>query len=130
MALNPAYEAIGKTFVEQYYLLFDDVNQRPNLANLYNAETSFMSFEGIQLQGAQKIMEKLNSLGFQKIARQISAIDSQPMFDGGILINVFGRLKTDEDPPHAYSQVFVLKPIGNSFYLQHDVFRLIIHDSA
>lgn len=27
---------------------------------LIQAETSFMTFEGIQLQGAQKIMEKLN----------------------------------------------------------------------
>lgn len=36
MALNPAYEAIGKTFVQQYYALFDDVTQRPNLVNLYN----------------------------------------------------------------------------------------------
>lgn len=36
MALNAAYEAIGKTFVEQYYVLFDDPNQRPNLVNLYN----------------------------------------------------------------------------------------------
>lgn len=41
MALNPAYEAIGKSFVEQYYLLFDDVNQRPNLANLYNVSRQF-----------------------------------------------------------------------------------------
>ncbi|KAM7249397.1 hypothetical protein ACFE04_021521 [Oxalis oulophora] len=130
MALNPAYEAIGKSFVEQYYLLFDDVNQRPNLANLYNAETSFMTFEGFQLQGAQKIMEKLNSLGFQKISRAISAIDPQPMFDGGVLINVFGRLKTDDDPPHAYSQTFVLKPVGTSFYIAHDIFRLMIHDTV
>lgn len=44
MALNPAYEAIGKTFVEQYYLLFDDVNQRPNLANLYNVSATFIHF--------------------------------------------------------------------------------------
>ncbi|XP_034252128.1 probable nuclear transport factor 2 isoform X2 [Thrips palmi] len=128
MALNPAYEAIGKGFVQQYYALFDDPNQRPNLANMYNAETSFMTFEGIQLQGAKNIMEKLNSLAFQKINRMITAVDSQPMFDGGVLINVLGRLQTDEDPAHAYIQTFVLKPIGTSFYVQHDVFRLALHD--
>ncbi|XP_046680826.1 probable nuclear transport factor 2 isoform X1 [Homalodisca vitripennis] len=127
--LNPAYEAIGKGFVQQYYLLFDDPAQRPNLVNMYNAETSFMTFEGMQLQGAMKIMEKLNSLTFQKINRIITAVDSQPMFDGGVLINVLGRLQTDEDPPHAYSQTFVLKPIGTSFYVQHDLFRLALHDS-
>ncbi|CAH0394549.1 unnamed protein product [Bemisia tabaci] len=129
VALNPAYEAIGKGFVQQYYALFDDPEQRPNLVNMYNAETSFMTFEGMQLQGAVKIMEKLTSLTFQKIIRQITAVDSQPMFDGGVLINVLGRLQADDDPPHAYSQIFVLKPLGNSFYCAHDIFRLNIHDS-
>ncbi|XP_037030272.1 probable nuclear transport factor 2 isoform X2 [Bradysia coprophila] len=89
-----------------------------------------MTFEGQQLQGAAKIMEKLQSLTFQKIKRVLTAVDSQPMFDGGVLINVLGRLQCDEDPPHAFSQVFSLKPLGNSFFCQHDIFRLNIHDSA
>ncbi|KAJ6638784.1 putative nuclear transport factor 2 [Pseudolycoriella hygida] len=130
MALNPQYEEIGKGFVQQYYAMFDDPIQRPNLVNLYNNDQSFMTFEGLQLQGAIKIMEKLQSLTFQKINRVITAVDSQPMFDGGVLINVLGRLQCDEDPPHAFSQVFSLKPLGNSFFCQHDIFRLNIHDSA
>lgn len=75
-----------------------------------------MTFEGTQLQGSVKIMEKLSvsiseynnsiiwihmimsfvllqSLTFQKINRIITAVDSQPMFDGGVLINVLGRLQ-------------------------------------
>lgn len=128
MALNPAYDAIGKGFVSQYYAFFDDPNERSKLVNMYNAETSFMTFEGMQLQGALKIMEKLSALTFQKINRIITSVDSQPMFDGGVLINVLGRLQTDEDPAHAYSQTFVLKPIGTSFYIQHDIFRLALHD--
>ncbi|KYM76051.1 putative nuclear transport factor 2 [Atta colombica] len=150
MAMNVPYEAIGKGFVQQYYAMFDDPAQRPNLINMYNAETSFMTFEGLQIQGAIKIMEKLTSLSFQKINRIITAIDSQPMFDGGVLINVLGRLQfrklgfytricikrgitgcdTDEDQPHAYIQTFVLKPVGTSFYVQHDIFRLALHDTA
>lgn len=57
------------------------------------AESSFMTFEGQQLQGAGKIMEKLQSLSFQKINRILTTVDSQPMFDGGVLINVLGRLQ-------------------------------------
>ena len=98
MALNAQYEVIGKGFVQQYYAMFDDPAQRPNLINMYNTESSFMTFEGLQIQGAIKIMEKLTSLTFQKINRIITAIDSQPMFDGGVLINVLGRLQADEDP--------------------------------
>lgn len=130
MALNPAYEAIGKSFVQSYYALFDDPAQRPQLVNLYNVDSSFMTFEGIQIQGGAKIMEKLTSLTFQKISRIITAVDSQPMFDGGVLINVLGRLQTDDDPPHGFSHVFVLKPVGTSFYCAHDIFRLAIHNNA
>lgn len=35
----------------------------------------------------------LQSLAFQKINRAITAIDSQPTFDGGVLISVLGRLQ-------------------------------------
>lgn len=36
MTLNPAYDVIGKGFVQQYYTLFDDPAQRPQLVNMYN----------------------------------------------------------------------------------------------
>uniref|UniRef100_A0A1A9ZBC3 NTF2-related export protein n=1 Tax=Glossina pallidipes TaxID=7398 RepID=A0A1A9ZBC3_GLOPL len=130
MALNPQYEDIGKGFVQQYYALFDNPVQRANVINFYSTTDSFMTFEGLQIQGAPKIMEKLSSLTFQKITRVITAVDSQPMFDGGVLINVLGRLQCDEDPPLAYSQIFVLKPMGGTFFCAHDIFRLNIHNSA
>lgn len=41
---------------------------------------------------------------------------------------IFGQ--TDSDPPHAYTQIFILKPIANSFFVQHDIFRLALHDMA
>lgn len=36
MALNLQYDEIGKGFVAQYYALFDEPEQRPNLINLYS----------------------------------------------------------------------------------------------
>eukprot|EP00090_Calanus_glacialis_P014662 TRINITY_DN2349_c0_g1_i1.p1 TRINITY_DN2349_c0_g1~~TRINITY_DN2349_c0_g1_i1.p1 ORF type:complete len:132 (-),score=36.21 TRINITY_DN2349_c0_g1_i1:333-728(-) len=130
MALNPNYEAIGKAFTEQYYNMFDNPATRSQLQALYNADQSLLSFEGQQMQGATKIMEKLSSLTFQKIAHLITAVDCQPMFDGGILINVLGQLKTDDDIPQSFMQNFVLKPAGDSFFIQHDVFRLVLHNVA
>ncbi|KRF82512.1 probable nuclear transport factor 2 isoform X2 [Drosophila virilis] len=128
MALNPQYEDIGKGFVQQYYSIFDDPANRANVVNFYSATESFMTFEGHQIQGAPKILEKVQSLSFQKITRVITTVDSQPTFDGGVLINVLGRLQTDDDQPHAYIQTFVLKPVGVSFFVQHDIFRLALHD--
>ncbi|XP_035219371.1 nuclear transport factor 2-like [Stegodyphus dumicola] len=86
-----------------------------------------MTFEDQQLFGRTKIMEKLQALTFQKIAHIITAIDTQPMFDGGILICVLGQLKTDDDHPHTFHQTFVLKSLGDSFYVEHDIFRLALH---
>ena len=54
-----------------------------------------MTFEGEQRQGAVKIMEKFASLTFQSIQHLITAVDCQPTFDGGILINVLGQLKVN-----------------------------------
>lgn len=128
--LNPQYDQIGKAFVNQYYQMFDNPAQRLQLSSLYNTEQSLMTFEGVQMQGQVKIMEKITSLTFQKIAHLITAIDCQPMFDGGILINVLGQLKTDDDPPQSFIQMFVLKPGGDSFFIQHDMFRLVLHNVA
>merc|ERR1712044_108842 len=93
MALNPNFNQIGEMFTKQYYSMFDNAATRGDLAKLYNAEQSFLSFEGQQMQGTAKIMEKLNSLTFQSIAHIVTSIDCHPMFDGGILVNVMGSLR-------------------------------------
>ncbi|KAH8360541.1 hypothetical protein KR200_008612 [Drosophila serrata] len=130
MSLNLQYESIGKNFVQQYYAMFDDPANRANMGNFYNPTDSFMTFEGHQIQGAAKILEKVQSLRFQKIKHIVTTVDSQPTLDGGVLINVLGRLQCDEDPPHAFSQVFVLKANAGSYFVGHEIFRLNIHDSA
>ncbi|KAH8412388.1 hypothetical protein KR009_001647 [Drosophila setifemur] len=130
MSLNPQYEDIGKGFVQQYYAIFDDPANRANVIHFYSTADSFMTFEGQQIQGALKIVEKVKSLSFQKINRVITTVDSQPTFDGGVLINVLGRLQCDDDPPHAFSQIFILKANAGTFFVAHDIFRLNIHNSA
>jgi len=127
--LNPQYDTLAKTFVQQFYGIFDDPARRATLATFYTEDRSMMTFEGEQFFGCSKIMLKIQSLTFQKIAHSITAVDAQPMFDGGILIAVLGQLKTDEDPPHSFNQVFILKPQPDtgSFFVAHDTFRLSLH---
>nr|XP_036677637.1 probable nuclear transport factor 2 [Drosophila suzukii] len=74
MSLNPQYEDIGKGFVQQYYAIFDDPANRANVVNFFSATDSFMTFEGHQIQGAPKILEKVQSLSFQKITRVITTV--------------------------------------------------------
>lgn len=52
------------------------------------------------------------SLTFQKINRIITAIDSQPMFDGGVIINVLGRLQVSIFLGYHKSA----RSIGNALY--------------
>jgi len=128
--MNNQYSQIGQQFISSYYPIFDaDEESRAKLNGFYHAELSLMSFEGVQIQGAEKIMEKIRALTFKKIMRNITAVDCQPTFDGGVLINVLGQLKMDEDPVHGFVQSFVLKPAGGSFFIQHDMFRLVIHNN-
>ncbi|XP_042886755.1 probable nuclear transport factor 2 [Penaeus japonicus] len=129
MTLNPQFQQIGESFVKQYYLIFDGEREgREKLANFYHAELSLMSFEGVQVQGAAQIIDKIKGLTFNKIARAITTVDCQPTFDGGVMVNILGQLKMDEDPVHGFSQTFVLKPMNDSFFIQHDSFRLVIHN--
>jgi len=79
------------------------------------------------MMGRVKIMEKIQGLTFQEIQHIITAVDAQPTFDGGVLVVVLGQLKTDDDQPHTFNQVFVLNPIADSFYVEHDCFRLALH---
>lgn len=48
---------------------------------------------------------------------------------GNKVPNQYFIFQTDDDPPLTYSQTFTLKPIASSFYVQHDIFRLGLHDS-
>lgn len=125
--MNSDYENIGKVFVQQYYTMFDgDVSARTNIANFYSDSNSLLTFEGMPFMGKAKIAEKLGQLTFQKINHAIETCDCQPTLDGGVVVMVLGHLKTDDDPPHRFIQTFVLKPANNSFFVQHDLFRLCI----
>ena len=51
-----------------------------------------------------------------------------PSLHYSLLIDCF--CQTDEDPPHGFSQAFVLKPLGQSWFIAHDMFRLALHHVA
>lgn len=131
MALNAQYEEIGMSFVENYYSVFDDPAKRSNIVLFYSPNDCLMTFEGQQMQGTAKILEKIQTLGVQKIKRMLTTIDSQPTQDGGVLITVTGRLQCNEESSVPFSQVFVLKRNESpNFFVTHDIFRLTINNSA
>lgn len=67
-----------------------------------------LSFEGVQIQGAQSIVAKLTSLPFQQCKHHINTVDCQPSGPaGGMLVFVSGNLQLPGEQ-HAlkFSQVF------------------------
>ncbi|KAI8924709.1 hypothetical protein BC831DRAFT_464078 [Entophlyctis helioformis] len=117
-------QAIAKSFVDFYYSTFDA--NRAQLVPLYR-DMSMLSFEGQQFQGSKLIVEKLQSLPFQRVQHQVVTIDAQPSNPQGgtILVMVTGRLLVDEEQnPQQFSQSFQLVPEGGSYFIFNDVFRL------
>mmetsp|Transcript_54764 Transcript_54764/g.138317 ORF Transcript_54764/g.138317 Transcript_54764/m.138317 type:complete len:124 (-) Transcript_54764:173-544(-) len=121
-----SFQQIGEQFVQHYYQTFD--TNRAGLAALYG-DTSMLTFEGEQFQGAQNITGKLTSLQFQKVQHQIVKCDCQPNpSENGVIIFVTGSLLVDDNQnPLKFAQVFYLKqgPTGN-YFCQNDLFRLNI----
>ncbi len=59
---------------------------------------------------------------FANILHIATKFDCQPTAHNGVLVLVTGRLKTDDDPPHPYSQLFYLKPCEGNYFVFHDIF--------
>eukprot|EP00993_Chasmostoma_nieuportense_P005062 NODE_5701_length_622_cov_321.931313_g5537_i0.p2 GENE.NODE_5701_length_622_cov_321.931313_g5537_i0~~NODE_5701_length_622_cov_321.931313_g5537_i0.p2 ORF type:complete len:122 (-),score=35.93 NODE_5701_length_622_cov_321.931313_g5537_i0:196-561(-) len=115
------FNAVGKAFVQHYYNTFD--TNRQALSALYR-DSSLMTFEGAQLQGQANIIQKLMSLTFRSVKHETQTIDCQPSQNNGILVMVSGMLKTDEDQPQKFSQLFHLMQEGANFWVSNDMFRL------
>ncbi|GMT28117.1 hypothetical protein PFISCL1PPCAC_19414 [Pristionchus fissidentatus] len=132
MSFNPQYETIGNALVAHYYSQFDVGNpaaRAQGLQDLYDPENSYMTFEGVQMKGRDAILQKFQSLTFQNIQRSITKSDSQPLYDGSILVSVLGQLKTDDDPVQSYNQLFVLRPNATGFFIANEMFRLVLHNN-
>jgi len=60
MALNPQYEDIGKGFVQQYYHIFDDPENRANVVNFYSVSSVYRlpkSLSSVLLSSSSLICE-------------------------------------------------------------------------
>lgn len=127
IANKAPWQLLGEEFVKQYYQVFD--TNREQLVALYAPDAMF-TFEDHMAQGQQGIKEILTEkLRFRAICHAVTKIDCQPTAENGVVMLVTGQLKTDEDHPHSYSQVFYLKNVNGAYCIGHDIFRLSIHNA-
>jgi len=128
--MNPQFKEIGEAFMKQFYQLFDEKLSRPHAAEMYHPTESLLSYEGAQFHGRPAIQEKLATLALDKIHRAITTLDCQPLTDGGVIVQVVGQLKNDDvnDKPMPFCQTLIIRPAAGSFFINHDVFRLCLHN--
>ncbi|KAI6129103.1 nuclear transport factor 2 [Pisolithus thermaeus] len=116
--------AIAEKFTDFYYRTFD--TDRHGLAPLYKDE-SMLTWEGQQILGVQRIIEKLTTLPFAKVQHQVSTVDAQPSVPNtaNLIVSVTGFLLVDGDSnPIRYSQAFHLVSADGGYYVYNDIFRL------
>ena len=117
---------IALAFTDHFYTTFD--TDRKGLGNLY-CEVSLLQFESSPVViGKEGIVKKLVELPMQRVRHVVTTVDGQPTIDGGIIIHVLGQLKTDEDQPHTFSEMFHLKVKDSSYIILNEVFRLGVHN--
>jgi len=124
-AVNYDFDRLGQIYVAQYYKLFDQPATRVSLVALYHFEDSFLSWDGEKYRGTRKILWKFERLKLSKLDRSILSVDTQPLLDGGVLVNIIGRVQEANSTERLYAQTFVFKPQKGSFFIQHDIFRTI-----
>ncbi|KAG0198546.1 Nuclear transport factor 2 [Mortierella sp. GBA30] len=114
--------AVADQFTKYYYDTFDA--NRAALGPLYRP-SSMLSFEGAQTLGDAAIVEKLVGMPLDGLRHNVQTKDVQPT-DTGVLITVTGQLLAGgESNPQFFTQTFLLKQDGGSYYVQNDVFRLV-----
>lgn len=125
------YNQAGKSFVQQYYAIFDST-QRTNVRNFYENNDSVLVASGNIFFGVDAIVQKLTSMVIIT-QRNITAMDCQPTNDAGIVVNIAGRFSfidtlkvVNTNATNAtlwFNEMFVLKPRVTSFFIENQQFR-------
>lgn len=118
------YIQVGTNFLQNYYASYDNLNQRARVRDFYDFTDSAAILSGTILFGADQIMNKINTMN-NVVQRNILFSDLQPTSDGGVILNVFGRISYDVNTGTSsfFSEMFVIKPRGSTFYIQNQHFR-------
>ena len=125
------YDQAGKSFVQQYYAIFDSA-LRTNVRNFYENNDSTLVASGNIFFGVDAIVQKLTSM-VTIIQRNITTSDCQPTNDAGIIVNVAGKFSfidiskivsiNSTNASLWFNEMFVLKPRVTSFFIENQHFR-------
>lgn len=73
----------------------------------------------------QAINEKILSLDFGKLSADITTVDAQDSYNGGVFVLVTGYLTGKDNLRRKFTQSFFLAPQDKGYFVLNDVFRYV-----
>lgn len=77
------------------------------------------------LWAGQAINEKILSLDYGQLSADITTVDAQDSYNGGVFVLVTGYLTGKDNLRRKFSQSFFLAPQDPGYFVLNDVFRYV-----
>ncbi|KAL1557499.1 myosin ATPase [Salvia divinorum] len=118
---------VGNAFVTQYYQI---LHLSPGLVHRFYQDISMLGRE--EEDGTMTItttMEAINakilSLDYDKFQAEITSVDSQESFSGGVHVLVTGYMRANDNSGRDFAQSFFLAPQDKGYFVLNDMFRYL-----
>ncbi|PON59369.1 Splicing factor-like protein [Trema orientale] len=126
-SLLPTADVVGNAFVHQYYLI---LHKSPELVHRFYQDGSKLGRpedNGIMsvTTTMQAINEKIVSLDYGKFSADITTVDAQDSYNGGVFVLVTGYLTGKDNLRRKFTQSFFLAPQDTGYFVLNDVFRYV-----
>lgn len=122
-----SFENYARQFAEIYYNLYNDIDQRRNLAEIYTPN-SLLTLNNKQIVGNNDIMEELMNLkNHRKLHQHVTA---QPSLNDTILLTVQGQTGFLDDngqveTPLEFFEIFLIGQENGQFFIINQIFSTI-----
>ncbi|KAF5726574.1 Nuclear transport factor 2 family protein with RNA binding domain putative isoform 1 [Tripterygium wilfordii] len=126
-AVAPTADEVGNAFVHQYYLILP---QSPELVHRFYHDISKLGRPGGDgvmsiTTTMHAIDEKIRSLDYKGIMANITTVDAQESYNGGVIVLVTGFLTGKDSIRRKFTQSFFLAPQDKGYFVLNDVFRYV-----
>ncbi|XP_031374197.1 nuclear transport factor 2-like [Punica granatum] len=118
---------VSKAFVLQYYPI---LHQSPERVHRFYQDISKLGRpEENGIMGItttmKAIKEKMLSLDYGEFSAEISTVDAQDSYNGGVLVLVTGYLTGKDNVRRKFTQSFFLAPQHKGYFVLNDIFRYV-----
>ncbi|KAK2650505.1 hypothetical protein Ddye_017994 [Dipteronia dyeriana] len=123
---TPTADIVGNAFVHQYYLI---LHQSPALVHRFYQDASKLGRPeedgAMSITTTMQLSIKILSLDYGEFSAEITTVDAQESYNGGVLVLVTGSLTGKDNVRRKFTQSFFLAPQDKGYFVLNDVFRYV-----